>query len=196
MMKFRSSSYFVGCYPRRCRRNPRGLDYCDCNRSGFTLAEFMVVVALVGILMAIAAPSWLRFLDKQRLNSAQSVVHLGMQQAQRKAQQNHAEWQFSIREMDGSVEWAVYPASALVVEWDEVGHSIVQLDAETTLQRSGSIRSIRFDQKGNIRSRLGRVTLSSRRFSDIKRCVYASTIIGALRQSKEQSTPRRGDFCY
>ncbi|MCJ8279579.1 MAG: prepilin-type N-terminal cleavage/methylation domain-containing protein, partial [Rivularia sp. ALOHA_DT_140] len=40
------------------------------NISGFTLIEVLVVIAMVGILSAIAAPSWLGFVARQRLNKA------------------------------------------------------------------------------------------------------------------------------
>lgn len=167
-------------------------------RSGFTLLEFIVVMAIVAILMAVLAPGWIRFLDTQRLASAQNVVYQGIQQAQSKAQQTHSEWQFSIRDINGSVEWSVHPemTPTLISNWQSLGNTSVQIDNETTLQQSGNGRTVRFDHKGNVASRLGRVTLSSRRASSAKRCVYVSTIIGALRQSKEQSKPRDGDFCY
>lgn len=38
--------------------------------SGFTLLELLVVVFMVGVLMAIAAPSWNAFLSNQRLGAA------------------------------------------------------------------------------------------------------------------------------
>ena len=165
---------------------------------GFTLLEFMTVVAIVAILMGIAAPSWIRFLDTQRLISAQNVVYQGIQQAQTKAQQTHSEWQFSIREVNDSVEWSVHPRTTFsnVGQWESLGNRVVQIDSETTLQLFGGGRTVRFDQKGNVVSQLGRVTLSSLRVKDVKRCVYVSTLIGALRQSKQQATPRDNDFCY
>lgn len=167
-------------------------------RNGFTLLELLTVVAIVATLMAIAAPGWLRFLDTQRLISAQGVVYQGMQRAQSKAQQTRAEWNFSIRDLNGSVEWSVHSTATPLadINWESLGAASIQLDTETTLQLLGSRRTIRFDHKGNVVSTLGRVTLSSRRFGEVKRCVYASTIIGALRQSKEQKTPYKGDFCY
>ena len=159
----------------------------------------MLVVVTIALLMAIAAPVWIRFADTQRLNTAQSVVHQGMRTAQSNARQKRMEWQFSIRETGDVVEWSSH--SSVITEgditnWQPVGDSIVQIDDETTLQVSGNRRTVRFDHKGNVVSRLGRVTLSSTRANEIKRCVYVSTIIGNLRQSKSKSSPRSGDFCY
>ncbi|MEM8502768.1 MAG: type II secretion system protein [Cyanobacteria bacterium P01_D01_bin.1] len=168
---------------------------------GFTLLEFMAVVAIVAILVAIVAPSWVRFLDTQRLIYAQNVVYQGIQEAQMKARQHHSEWQFSIRDTSGALEWSVHSSAVPVDDsnWQTITDASIQMDSETTLQlvrRSGRSRTVRFNRKGNVVSRLGRVTLSIRRFPQVKRCVYVSTILGALRQSKEQSRSRRGDFCY
>jgi len=162
------------------------------------MLEFLVIIVMVAFLFSVLAPSWLRFVDAQRLISAQSVVYQGIRQAQAKASQTHSEWHFSVREKDGLVEWSIHPQIApdLVSNWSRVGNRVVKIDDETTLQPFGDSRTVRFDHKGNVVSRLGRVTLSSRRFESVKRCVYVSTIIGAMRQSKEQRTSRGGDFCY
>lgn len=180
----------------RSRRKPR---FQNSKQAGFTLLEVIIVVTIISVLMAIVAPGWLRFLDTQRLISAQSVVYQGMQEAQGKAQQNHVDWQFSIRDVSGFVEWGTHSGTTDIgdVTWKKLSHFSIQIDEETTLQQFGTAaHTIRFDQKGNVASRRGRVTLSSKRFDSIKRCVYASTIIGAFRQSKEQTTPHDGDFCY
>ena len=53
--------------------------------SGFTLIEVLVTILIVGILSAIAAPSWLGFVAKQRLNKANDIVLASLQEAQRQA---------------------------------------------------------------------------------------------------------------
>jgi len=49
---------------------------------GFTLIEILVVVAMVGILSAIAAPSWLAFTNNQRLAASQTKVFQAIKTAQ------------------------------------------------------------------------------------------------------------------
>jgi len=167
---------------------------------GLTLTELLIVVAVVGILSAIVAPSWLSFLARQQVESGQGQVRLDVQEAQLKAQQKNVLWQFSIREKFGVVETSVHPATAVpsTVVWNALNNSIQIDQFETTLLSSDSVYYVRFDEKGNVRkSRRGRVTLSSKKAPDIKRCVFISTLLGATRAAKEQSNPDRGGrFCY
>jgi prepilin-type N-terminal cleavage/methylation domain-containing protein len=53
---------------------------------GFTLIELLVVVVMVGVIAAIAAPSWQGFLDRQRMNSARGDLMGILKNAQDEAQ--------------------------------------------------------------------------------------------------------------
>ena len=49
---------------------------------GFTLLEVLVVMVMVGILSAIAAPSWLGFVNNQRINASQTKIFQAIKVAQ------------------------------------------------------------------------------------------------------------------
>lgn len=168
------------------------------SNKGFTLIETLIVIVIIGILSAIAIPSWLAFLETIRLNIAQDQVYQALRQAQSKAKQEKVIWQASFREVNEQVQWATHRASVEPnnANWNNLD-SQVSLDPETTLQSSNGVRGIQFDNRGNVRKPpLGTVTLSIRNGGRTKRCVVVSTILGAMRTAKQQPTPQDGKYCY
>lgn len=55
------------------------------NSQGFTLAETMIIVIIIGILTALAAPSFLGMSNKAKVNNAVNTVRGALQEAQRQA---------------------------------------------------------------------------------------------------------------
>ncbi|WP_372726740.1 Tfp pilus assembly protein FimT/FimU [Nostoc sp. TCL26-01] len=171
----------------------------NCSTDGFSIPEILAVLLMIGILAAIGLPSWLASLEIQRLNKAQNEVYNAMRQAQSQASKEKLSWQASFREQNGVVQWAVHPMSVnpAAAYWNDLDAN-VRLDDETTLQQSSGVRRIQFDYQGNVRQPpLGRITLSGKYGGKVKRCVYVSTILGAVRTAKERSTANSGgDYCY
>ena len=169
--------------------------------NGFTVLETLIVVVIIGILTAIAGPSWLSFVENRRLDVAQDRVYFALRQAQSQAQKQKVTWQASFRERNGIVQWVVHPASInpVNINWNNLDPNI-RLDQETTLQllKSQGIRQIQFDYRGSVKKPpLGRITLSTKYGGRTKRCIFISTILGAIRRVKERDKPnRKGDFCY
>jgi prepilin-type N-terminal cleavage/methylation domain-containing protein len=166
------------------------------SNSGFSLVEMLVVIFLIGILSAIAIPSWLSFVNTRRLNVAQDEVYRAMRQAQSQAAKEKLTWQVSFRESNGIIQWAIHPATAnpANINWNNLDANI-RLDQETTLEESNGIGQIQFDYRGHP-NKLTRITLSSPYAGKAKRCVYISTILGAMRTAKERATTKNGDYCY
>lgn len=164
---------------------------------GFTLLELLFVIVILGILSAIAAPTGLQFIQKQRLNTAQNQAYLAIRTARQQAQKNKATWQVSFRENNGIVEWTTHSANILPAstQWNQIDSSI-QIDPETTALSKSGARIFRFDFKGHTIPPLGRITLSSRNNSKDKRCIFVSTLLGTTRTAKEQNQPKDGRYCY
>ncbi len=154
----------------------------------------MVSIIIIGILAAITVPSWLGFVNTVRLNTAQQEVYLAIRQAQRQASTNKLTWQVSFREQNGIVQWAVHPATTGNPSdniWNNLDPN-VRLDAETNLQQDGYIQ---FNDRGQ--APLQHITLSNRNGGKAKRCIYISTLLGAMRTAKEQDKPNeKGKYCY
>ncbi len=164
---------------------------------GFTLLELMIVVAIVGVLMAIAAPGWNSFKNRQALNAAQQEVLGAMRESQKKAIHHRRKWQTSFREKDGRTQWSTHPAGELPLEgsWNNLP-SDVKLDEETTLRRVKGVRRVQFDHRGNVNGQLGRLALSPKDGGSMKRCIVVSTLLGAMRSGEDQARKDNGKSCW
>lgn len=184
---------------------------------GFTLIETMIAIVIVGILAAIAAPSWISFVNTRRLGVAQDLVYRAVREAQSNAKRDKITWQASFQENNGIVQWAIHPAEPNSflpnkINWNNLDQNIQVVkdknnlnQCETTLNQpkascpaTGPWR-VQFDYKGRPQagvSELGQITLSSKNSSSL-RCIYISTILGAMRTGQEHSTANgNNNYCY
>ncbi|NES19882.1 MAG: type II secretion system protein [Symploca sp. SIO3E6] len=76
--------------------------------SGFTLIELLVVVIIIGVLSTIAAPSWLAFVNRQRVNKVNDAILSSLQDAQREARRTKSNYSVSFRTKDDVSEVATY----------------------------------------------------------------------------------------
>jgi prepilin-type N-terminal cleavage/methylation domain-containing protein len=173
--------------------------------AGFTLLEILAVVTMIGILAAIAAPSWVAFNERQQLNAANNQIYQAMRQAQSQAKLQKESWRVSFRQQSGIVQWAVHKASLSPdAYWQNFAKSVQINNTMTDLGKtnsasppSGGPYNILFNHKGcpvaattdsctNTNLIFSqKITLTNQNSSSTKSCVIVSTRLGAIRIAQD-----------
>lgn len=149
--------------------------------AGFSLVEVAIVMLMSGVLMAIAAPGWLRFFQQRQLVAAQERAAIAMQKAQQQASLSRIRQSIAFRETAEGVEWSMYPTSGSAANWQSLSIGVA-IDPSTTLSHNGELYRLSFNERGHVSGRLGRLTLTIEG-TQLRRCVFASTLLGTLRQA-------------
>lgn len=159
------------------------------SQTGFTLIEVLTSIAIVGALVAIAAPGWRAFHLNLKLNAAQDTVFQAMRQAQAEAIRSHLVWQLSLRQQNNKVQWAIHPSSLAPTNatWEDLLPEIQIDTGTTTLNQQNATYYLRFNGQGRVSGQLGRVNLKIQNSDRHIRCIYASTLLGTLRRATDQN---------
>ncbi|MGF1535536.1 MAG: GspH/FimT family pseudopilin [Elainellaceae cyanobacterium] len=157
---------------------------------GFSLIELAITLAIASLLLLIAAPTWIGFVQRQQLIRAQDHLYRLIQQTQQTAIAQRSPWQVSFRVSESTVEWASHSDQFLPQQamWQPLqpAEARLKIDPESTLRQTAGIYQLRFDPQGNVSDRLGRLTLKGPQ-PHLRRCVVVSTLLGTLRKGREQS---------
>ncbi|MBD1826091.1 prepilin-type N-terminal cleavage/methylation domain-containing protein [Microcoleus vaginatus GB1-A2] len=160
---------------------------------GFTLLEVLVIALIIGILSSIAAPSWLAFINRQRVRTVNDRVFQSLRLAQSEAKRT---------KRDITITFSAPSVDPPTVTFDPplaTGGSTQTLDGggeikPGTIALVSNATSITFDYQGNVKDQLPQDTVNPnvRRFvatvSPVKgggkQCAIVETIIGGMRTAE------------
>lgn len=180
--------------------------------NGFTLIEMIVVMLIIAILSAIAAPSWVALINRTRLNDAQDRVYQAITKAQKEARlkkipraviisvdknadgQDILKWGFFTKKSELSSSF-VWPESI-----ELPGIKLDETNTNFDTPANPKMRYILFDQKGQLivfgsdgtpdintnPTTPQKITLTIDN-SSAKRCVIAQTVLGAMTTDKDDN---------
>lgn len=172
--------------------------------SGFTTIEVLVVIVMIGILGAIAAPSWLSFVNGQRVKNTADAALQTMRRAQSRASTENRAWEASFRiDEEQGVQGAAYPVGgnpSWTILSPEAGNLVTLDEGKTTLPQENCDHGdycIRFEDRGVVSDEFlnnpnaqnnNSGTLARIAFADVdggdnpnRRCVIIATILGSIR---------------
>lgn len=119
---------------RKLQHQSNHISYRNAARSpsqsaaGFTMIELLVVIIIVGVLSAIAAPGWLGFLNRQRVNAVNDAALNALKEAQREGKRTKRDYSVSFKTENRVPQVVVHRADVAVAsipanEWKKLGEN-------------------------------------------------------------------------
>lgn len=157
--------------------------------SGFTLIELLVVVVIVGVLGSIAAPGWLGYLSRQRINGVQTDLRSVLQQAQTNAQQRSTSYSVVLGSTADGPTAAILTsgsASSPVV----LGSNSKNIQLAEFVGTTAASANLEFNYKGEVESESIPfvVKITSDNNAATQKCLIVSSLLGGI-------TDAKGDVC-
>jgi type II secretory pathway pseudopilin PulG len=172
---------------------------------GFTIMELLIIIIIVGVLAAIAAPSWLTFINRQRINAVRGEVYQTLQTAQSDAKKNKLSRtvEFS-KSANGLPQVKINGGPAQLLGQGQIKKGQITVFNTYTRTTTGTRTTttttnlpITFDYQGNITTSSYPnngpsasppyiVTLSG---AGGKRCVIVQTLLGGMRTANDKDCP-------
>jgi prepilin-type N-terminal cleavage/methylation domain-containing protein len=164
---------------------------------GFTLIEVLVVTVMVGILSAIAAPSWLGFANNQRINASQTKIFQAIKVAQsdakiRSSNSDRTKLTFTLNASTFNLDNVKSNGGVQNLDQGIVIESITYQGIEQPVAPATLIPPIEFDSRGLVFDSTQTpicINLALASNPQKKSWVKIQTLLGALSTGKDSICP-------
>lgn len=147
--------------------------------AGFTLVEVLVIVIIFAILAAIAAPSWLSYVNRRRVNAVEDSLVQVLRQVQQQAIQQRQSLSAVVANDNG------FPVAGSGGNLNRLGPDNLPAN---NIEITGTSSTISFDYKGMVpEDAIPTVFQISPRNSNIRHCVIVANILGGIKTSNDPS---------
>lgn len=156
--------------------------------AGFTLIEMLVVVIIIGVLGSIAAPSWLSYLNRQRVTTVRDELKAVLKEAQTKAQQKSTSYSVVLGSTPDGPTAALSTAGA-IANPVTLGSNTKNIQLASFVGSTASSASLEFNYRGEVsKDDLPFVIkVISDNSSDTQKCLIVSSLLGGIVEA-EKST--------
>ncbi len=124
---------------------------------GFTMIELLAIIAIVGILAGIVAPSWLSFISKRRVNATNDVIWSAIRKAQSEAKRTKESYSVFVQNDNNSPKIEIYKTRQ--PDGNNVDPEAVDRDSEDNFLEAIDWRLIDLRAEADIRQ--GQVALTT-----------------------------------
>lgn len=183
----------------------------DKNEAGFSLIEIMIVVFIIGMLSAIAAPGWNAFVNRQRTRTVNDAVFQALRKAQSQAKLKKEDIQVKFYSTEATdptdppaVEIENFPEEKLNAN-GEIKAGMIKLivkecktpNADGTCATYQDDTDITFNYLGAVEStqNLPFSVIVSTENDGFKRCVIVETLLGSMRTAEGEFNSDTGAGC-
>lgn len=137
-------------------------------QGGFTLIELMVVIAITAILLTLAAPSFARFLDGQRLRTLATSLHSSLVKARSEAIKRNMNAMLVPTSSDMKNGWRICLESdcTTIISNESNGSSDFTITPANTV--------ISYTANGRATANTA-ISVKSKKYSDAEMCITTST---------------------